>query len=150
MYVRPAFALPIILPIIVSMAVLAGCSAGTEQVATDNPVVQAPSASPAVTSSAAPSIAPTPAPPAIRIIEVAYTGGKVVTADSRVQTTLGEKIILRISSDVAEQIHVHGYDVYADVPAGGSVDVALTMTLSGGYQVELHEAGRPLLQLRTS
>lgn len=141
MSVRPVFALPII----VSMAVLVGCSAGTEQIATDNPVVQA---TPTATATAAP--APTPTPPSVRIIEVAYTGGKVVTADSRVETTLGEKIIVRISSDVADQIHVHGYNVYADVPAGGSVEIPLTMTLSGGYEVELHEAGRPLLQLRTT
>jgi hypothetical protein len=74
----------------------------------------------------------------------------VVTDGVRVESQLGEEVVLRISSDVAEEIHVHGYDVYADIPAGGSVDVPLTLTLPGSYEVELHGAGRPLFQLRTS
>jgi hypothetical protein len=95
-------------------------------------------------------VAPTPAAPEVRVITASYAGGEVVTAGVRVESALGEQVVLRISSDVAEEVHVHGYDVYADVPAGGSVDIPLTLTLPGSFEVELHGAGRPLFQLRTS
>jgi len=88
--------------------------------------------------------------PEVRVITAAYAAGEVLSNGVRVESQLGEEVVLRISSDVAEEIHVHGYDVYADVPAGGSVDIPLTLTLPGSYEVELHRAGRPLLQLRTS
>ena len=99
---------------------------------------------------AMPSAQPSPTAPAVRVITASYVGGEVVTDGVRVESQLGEEVVLRISSDVAEEIHVHGYDVYADIPAGGLVDVPLTLTLPGSYEVELHGAGRPLFQLRTS
>jgi hypothetical protein len=36
----------------------------------------------------------------------------------------GEEIRFRVSSDAAEEIHVHGYDIAKDVPAGGTVEFA--------------------------
>lgn len=138
---------PVLALLCLSTALLTGCSAGTEQATQDDPVVRAPSAAASTTP---PSTAASPSSPAVRVIPASYRGGEVVVDSSRVQTRVGERIVLRISSDVAEQVHVHGYDVYADVPAGGSVDVPLTTTLPGSFEVELHEVGRPLLQLRTS
>lgn len=142
---------PVLALLCLSTALLTGCSAGTEQATQDDPVVRAPSAAASTTPpSAAAGPAASPSSPAVRVIPASYRGGEVVVDSSRVQTRVGERIVLRISSDVAEQVHVHGYDVYADVPAGGSVDVPLTTTLPGSFEVELHEVGRPLLQLRTS
>ena len=39
---------------------------------------------------------------------------------------VGEQVVPRSSSDVAEELHVHGYALEAAVPAGGSVDIPLT------------------------
>lgn len=149
---RPALAL-----LALGAVLLAGCAAGAEDPASPDTAAATPSAaapssaapSPAP-SAAAPSAAPTPVAPAVRVITASYADGEVVTDGVRVESQLGEEVVLRISSDVAEEIHVHGYDVYADIPAGGSVDIPLTLTLPGSYEVELHGAGRPLFQLRTS
>lgn len=136
---RPALAL-----LALATALLTGCSSGTETVADDDPVVQVPSSAPSVVAT------PSPTAPAVRVVTAEYRGGDVVVDSSRVETEVGEQIVLRISSDVAEEIHVHGYDEFVDVPPGGSVDIPLTLTLPGSYEVELHKAGRPLFQLRTS
>jgi len=149
---RPALAL-----LALGAVLLAGCAAGTDDpVASDTPAASpSPAApSPAAPSPAAtaadPSPAPVPAVPEVRVITASYAGGEVVTDGARVESQLGEQVVLRLSSDVAEEVHVHGYDVYADIPAGGSVDIPLTLTLPGSYEVELHGVGRPLFQLRTS
>lgn len=145
---RPALAL-----LALGAVLLSGCAAGADDpVASDTatPSAAAPSAPPSAAPSTAPSAPPSPTAPAVRVITASYVGGEVVTDGVRVESRLGEEVVLRISSDVAEEIHVHGYDVYADIPAGGSVDVPLTLTLPGSYEVELHGAGRPLFQLRTS
>ena len=146
MHGRPALVL-----LSLSTVLLAGCGSGADPdtvAADDNPVLTSPSA--ASSSAANPSAAPSPAAPAVRIITAAFTGGDIVVDSSRVETALGEQVVLRISSDVAEEVHVHGYDVYTDIPAGGAVDIPLTLTLPGSYEVELHNVGRPLFQLRTS
>ena len=137
---------PLLLALALSGTLLTGCSAGSETVTTDDPVAQLPSAessAPVVTPSAEPS-------PAVRVITASYAAGEVVVPEARVQTTLNEQVVLRISSDVPEEVHVHGYDVYADIPAGGSVDIPLTLRLPGAYEVELHGVGRVLFQLRTA
>ena len=145
MPVRTSFALPVLTAALTG-ALLTGCAAGED----DDPTVAVP---PAPSSSAAapePSAAATSPTPSARVVGVGFAGGQLTGETGRVETSLGESIVLRITSDVTEEIHVHGYDVYADVPAGSTVDIPLTTTLAGQYEVELHEAGRPILVLRTS
>lgn len=131
---------------VVALVLAGGCSAGTDP---DTAAPAAPSAAaPAGRSAAAsPEQEPVAAP---RLIEVTYRGGEVTGVEPRVPVSLGESVVLRVSSDVAEQIHVHGYDLDADVPAGGTGEVAFIADLAGSWEVELHEAGRPMFQLRVS
>ena len=119
--------------------VLAGCAAGT-----DSATAPAP-APPAPTPTATPSPTPT-----IRVLELTYAGGKVTGDTGRQQVRLGEKVVLRVTGDVVEEVHVHGYDVSKAVPAGGTVEVPITASIPGGFEVELHEAGTALCQLRVA
>ena len=126
--------------LVLSAILLTGCSAGVETAAE-------PSPSPATSTAAS---APTTTPSAtVRVVEATYAGGQVSVDSSRVDARLGEQVVLRFTSDVAEQVHVHGYDEYVDLAPGVTTDVPLTLTLPGSYEVELHTAGRPLYQLRT-
>ncbi len=43
----------------------------------------------------------------------------------------------RVESDVADEIHVHGYDLKKDVPAGGSVSFSFPASIEGVFEVEL-------------
>ena len=130
----------LLVPVAVA-ALLTGCSAGTEA---DDPTVAVPptpAASPQTTQSATPDGT---------VIDVTYAGGEVTGVDPRVEVPLGEQVLLRVTSDVAEQIHVHGYDLYVDLVPGTPGEVAFTADKPGAYAVELHEAGRPLFQLRVA
>ena len=130
-----------------------GCSAGQEQ--QDSVAASAPASTSAgpgpSASAAAPSATPTPAPaPTVRTVSAAYAGGEVTGTSGREEVPLGEQVVLRISSDVAEEVHVHGYDLEAAVPAGGSVDIPVDATIPGVFEVELHDSGRLLFQLRVA
>lgn len=122
-----------------ALVLVAGCAGSDPDTAAPPP--------PAAISTPVPASSPGPTG---TVIEVTYQGGQVTGVEPRVPVALGEQVVLRVTSDVEEEIHVHGYDLYADIPAGGTGEVAFSADLAGSWEVELHEAGRPLFQLRVS
>jgi hypothetical protein len=62
--------------------------------------------------------------------------------------TEGETVRFRVRSDVDEEIHVHGYDRYADVPAGKTVPVSFEASITGIFEIELHGSGEIIAQLK--
>ncbi len=124
-----------------AVLLLSGCAAGEQ----DDPTLGAPA--PAAVSAAPSAAAPGPS---ARTIAVTVTGGKVTGTSGREQVTLGQSVVIRVTSDAAEEVHVHGYDLMADVPAGGTVDIPLTASIPGGFEVELEKSGRTLFQLRVA
>ena len=60
---------------------------------------------------------------------------------TKVSVKVGQKIVLTVTSDEAEEIHAHTADAdgYAlDVPAGKKVTGSLTLSSPGSYVVEAH------------
>lgn len=101
--------------------------------------------------SSGPTEAPTtPAGPTSRTINIAVRGGQVTGETGRVQVPLGTPVTVAVTSDVADEIHVHGYDVSADVPAGGTGSVDFTATIPGVFEVELEGAHLQLFELQVS
>jgi hypothetical protein len=49
----------------------------------------------------------------------------------------GGEINLTVHSDVADEVHFHGYDVMKDVKAGGTVQFKMPATIDGVFEVEL-------------
>jgi heme/copper-type cytochrome/quinol oxidase subunit 2 len=114
---------------------LTGC--GHEQSGT-NP---APGARPAGGSAA---------PAAVRVINVTVRGGKVSGDTGRITVPLGTPVVMSVSSDVTDEIHVHGYNRKAKVPAGTTASVTFIANNPGGFEVELEHAKLQLLQLQVS
>jgi hypothetical protein len=54
---------------------------------------------------------------------------------------------LVVNSDVADEVHVHGYDLKAEVPAHGVGAVEFVADQSGVFEVELESRGAQLSQL---
>ena len=123
------------------LALLVGCSAGSAGDGTET----------GQGAAGAPAAAPTTAAPAApRVLDVRYTGGEVSGVDSRVPVELGEQVVLRVTSDVEDEVHVHGYDLDLALVPGRPAEVTFTADIAGVYEVELHDARRPLFQLRVS
>lgn len=90
-----------------------------------------------------------PAPQADQVIEVAVRAGEVV-GGGRHDVALGDTVAIVISSDVADEVHVHGYDVSAHLDPGASTTVLVEASLPGVWEVELHDLGSLLLELAVS
>ena len=141
--VLPACALALVLP-------LAGC-AGTDS--SDDGTGAAGAGSPAPASGTATEDAAEPAAPpadAGQRIEVRVAGGQVSGDTGRVPVAVGEQVTLVITSDVADEAHLHGYDLTADLAPGTPAEISFAATIPGVFEVELHESGTALLALQVS
>ena len=127
----------------------AACSSG-DQPSTNEPTISAApstSAEPAPTSAAPTTATSPPTTAAARTIEVTFSGGQVVGGARRETVRLGERVRLRVTSDVADEVHVHTYDLKAAVAAGQTVELEVSGTIPGRHEVELEKRRRQLLTL---
>lgn len=103
-----------------------------------------------VPSGAGSSAAPAPAGPTTRAISITVRGGTASGETGRVTVPLGTPVTMSVTSDVADEIHVHGYDRKAEIPAGGTASVSFTATVPGVFEAELEQPKLQLLQLQVS
>lgn len=80
-------------------------------------------------------------------LDIVVSHGKVRPAPGRTEIKKGRVIELRVRSDRADTLHVHGYDKEARLPAGKAVTLAFTADRTGLFEVETHESGLLLTQL---
>jgi FtsP/CotA-like multicopper oxidase with cupredoxin domain len=137
-------------------ATLTGCASGSSSAAPASTTASAPAATTstaatpsASTASETPAQTPTPTPTAEgQLVEITVAKGKVTGPKGRVKVKKGSTVTLRVTSDVADEIHLHGYDKHADVEKGGTADLTFKATLAGVFEVELEEKALQLVQLQ--
>jgi hypothetical protein len=113
---------------------LCGC-AGTDAAPDASPASAAVSSS--SDSSAGSAAASTPAG---QRIEVTVAGGRVSGDTGRAPVAAGDAVTLVVSGNVADDIHLHGYDLTAPLVCGAPAELAFDAMLPGVFEVELHEA----------
>jgi hypothetical protein len=87
-----------------------------------------------------------PEPPdvvTIRIVVAGDTAPKV----RHFSVKEGRKVELVVTSEIADEVHVHGYDLTADVAPGAPATIAFTATSTGLFEIELEEHKLPLAEL---
>jgi FtsP/CotA-like multicopper oxidase with cupredoxin domain len=82
-------------------------------------------------------------------IQVSYAGG-TITGGGRVPVKEGTSVTLEVTSDVADEVHVHGYDLMRDVTPDAPATITFDATIPGVFEVELEELGSPLLTLQVA
>jgi hypothetical protein len=85
-----------------------------------------------------PTATPTPTP--VPLLE----GGDV----TKLRFTEGETVRFRVTSDVDEEVHVHGYDIAKDIPAGETITMSFKADITGIFEIEYEHAGEQIGQLR--
>jgi Cu/Zn superoxide dismutase len=68
---------------------------------------------------------------------VTVRNAKPVGGVQTVKFKKGGTINLTVHSDVADEVHFHGYDVGKDVKAGGTVHFVMPAKIDGVFEVEL-------------
>jgi FtsP/CotA-like multicopper oxidase with cupredoxin domain len=124
---------------VVAIVVLADSSedpSGTPSAATATPTATTP-AEDGATATPTPTATATPAPPLL-------TGGKV----TKLEAKQGDTVRFRVRSPVAEEVHVHTYDIMKDLAPGKTVTVSFKATITGIFEIEFEHAGEQIAELR--
>jgi hypothetical protein len=85
---------------------------------------------------------PRPAEPMITI-----KGGEPVDGVAELSFAKGDEIAFSVSSDTADEIHVHGYDVSAEVAPGHEAKLSFPATIDGIFEVELEQSAVEIAKL---
>src|SRR5689334_2424615 len=81
---------------------------------------------------------------------VRVQGGKAAGGIKKLEYSKGDQVRFRVKSDVADEIHVHGYDFHKDVPAGGAVSFSFPAKIEGVFVIELENRGEQIAELRVT
>ena len=80
-------------------------------------------------------------------VKVVVKGGKPVGGIVRATVAKGGTVALVVHSDVADEVHLHGYDLHTDVPAGGTARITFKADIPGVFEAELEHRGLQILEL---
>ena len=79
-------------------------------------------------------------------IEVGYAGGSI-TGGGRRSAALGQAVVIKVTSDIADEVHLHGYDKKADAAPGSVATITFIADKPGIFEVELEKKGLKLFEL---
>ena len=89
-----------------------------------------------------------PSPPPVPNIRV--RGGKPVGGVQELEFEKGETAEFFVNSDVADHVHVHGYDLMKDVTPGKPVKFAFKAKIDGQFEIELEDRAVEIASLRVN
>ena len=89
-----------------------------------------------------------PPPPRVETVQIRDNGP--VGEPKTLEFDSGDTIRLRFTSNTASEVHIHGYDKYVNVPAGGSARTRFKADAEGIFEMEDHDTGQILAKLQVS
>jgi hypothetical protein len=91
---------------------------------------------------------PSPPKPQVTTVRIVVRGGKVVGGLVRATVEQGEKVAIVVSSDVADEVHLHGYDKSTEVAPGKLARLVFVASIPGRFEVELEDRGLQIADIR--
>ncbi len=85
-------------------------------------------------------VATVPVSPAPQRIVLVVAGGKLVQGPAVISVPQGTPLTLQVTSDAADSLHLHGYDLTLSLKAGEPVELQFLADRSGRFEYELHHA----------
>jgi len=130
------------LALLAGALLLAGCGGGSKS---SSQTTTAAITAPVRTVTAQPVTRP--AEPKATVITIRIKDGKPVGGITRVTVKKPQRVELVVHSDVADEVHVHGYDLHQDVEAGGTARIGFPATIQGVFEAELENRKLQILEL---
>lgn len=78
---------------------------------------------------------------------IKVVGGSPEGGLADISATKGEEVQFTVDSDVDEEVHVHGYDLYFDLKAGKETQIEFPAEIDGIFEVELHGSAQEIAEL---
>ena len=82
-------------------------------------------------------------------IRITLVDGRI-EGERRYEVSFGDTVEVRVTSDVAEELHLHGYDLLLQLEVGAEVTLTFEADLPGVWEAELHPSHREIFQLQVS
>lgn len=136
----------------VALALLALTACGSDDTAAA-PAPSDPAATSALPSPSAPAAAtpePTVTPDDAQVVSLTVAGGQVTGDTGRVEVPLGTTVRLTITTDAADQVHVHGFELTQALTPGQATQLEFVADQAGIFEVELHDTRMVLTRLQVS
>jgi type IV pilus biogenesis protein CpaD/CtpE len=131
------------LPLLAILAIVAGglqaCGDGDETATTDTATTPPTREEPLAKDRGEPTL-PT----------IVIRNGEPVAGVEELEYDAGDQIRFRVSSNRADEVHVHGYDVEEEIPAGRTVTLSFPAEIEGIFEVELHESEAQIAEIRVN
>lgn len=83
----------------------------------------------------------------VETLEVTIADGGVSPPFDTYEVALGADVRIEITSDVADELHLHGYDLELELEPGEPGVLEFTADIEGRFELETHDLGLQLLQL---
>jgi plastocyanin len=86
-----------------------------------------------------------PAPPKPEVTRIQIRGGEVVGGPAEIKVKKGDTVVIVVSADAPDDIHLHGYDIEKKVAPGQPARFKFKATFEGEFEIESHvaeDAGR--------
>jgi hypothetical protein len=90
---------------------------------------------------------PPPPPPGPVRARITVANGEVVGGRRLLKVEQGKQFVLIVNADVADHVHLHGYDLMADVAPGKPARIRLKASIAGRFEIELEDRGLALGEL---
>jgi len=116
------------------------------QTTTVETTTEAPPTTTEQATTEAPPPTTTAAPEPVRINYV-IVGGEPQGGIQRDSVAKGRDVVITVTSDVADEVHVHGYDLMADVAPGAPATIRFTADAPGRFEIELENTGVQIAEL---
>ena len=80
-------------------------------------------------------------------VKVVVVNGSPQGGIVRQTVSKDDQVVLVVTSDVADEIHLHGYDKAKDVAAGGTIRLPFKATIPGRFEAELESRGFQIAEI---
>jgi hypothetical protein len=91
-------------------------------------------------SAGTPAAASAGATPGDGVFELVVRNGRLVSGPALIQVHEGQRVILRITSDATDELHLHGYDLHARIRPQETASLEFSANRTGRFGLELHKA----------
>ena len=134
-----------LIPLLVALVLappLAGCGddEATPTTTTDTTTTTTTTEPPTTTTT-------TPPPPGPTVVRVRVVGGVPQGGIVRETVEQGDQVVLVVTSDVSDHVHLHGYDLTRDVAPGRVARIRFRATVPGRFEVELEDRSLQIADL---
>jgi FtsP/CotA-like multicopper oxidase with cupredoxin domain len=89
----------------------------------------------------------TPAAPRPAVEKITVQGGQPVGGLKKISLKKGDQVEIDVTSDSADEAHLHGYDIEKVLAPGKTVRFRFKADIEGVFELELHHAGSQLARI---